>query len=264
MDITPTLTTGPLFTGEPAALAKLYGKMTQVMAQAQALEKTGRNDYFHYNYVEQDAVYNQVRQAMAAAGLGFLASVLAVESYTKTVAGERGDKIKQITRVTFLFTLLDSETGATLQAPWVAEGIDTEDKSINKASAQATKYFLMRTFLLGTGEPDPDGSEPTPGTRRQTQPQGQGQRQPAKPAQATQPAKPAQPDSRLAKVPQHLQPYAPSGPKDWTAIYKHGPSVFGVTRESLVKLSADSGNDAVTAYLTLVANWQPQGEQPAE
>ena len=41
---------------------------------------------------------------------------------------------------------------------WTGESLDTQDKGITKAATSAEKYFLMKTFVISTGDAkdDPD------------------------------------------------------------------------------------------------------------
>ena len=131
-------------TGEPQDLASLYKKMAAVMASLQRIPKRGYNSHFKYEYVTDSDVMDAVRLAMGAAGLGFFNNLIDMEQDSKR------------TQVTVDATFADGDTGATMTVTWVGEALDTQDKGINKALTGAVKYGLLKTFLISTGEDDPD------------------------------------------------------------------------------------------------------------
>lgn len=124
--------------------APLYNKMQVVMSQMGWIEKSGYNSFHKYNYVEESAIVNKVRKAMVEAGLALTMDV-----------GEfsiNGDVA--VARV--YFTIACTTTGAKITGSIVAEGHDKGDKKFPKLYASATKYFLMKTFLIPSGD-DPEG-----------------------------------------------------------------------------------------------------------
>ena len=131
-------------TGEPQDLASLYKKMAAVMASLQRIPKRGYNSHFKYEYVTDSDVMDAVRLAMGAAGLGFFNNLIDMEQDSKR------------TLVTVDATFADGDTGATMTVTWAGEALDTQDKGINKALTGAVKYGLLKTFLISTGEDDPD------------------------------------------------------------------------------------------------------------
>lgn len=140
--------------------AKLFEKMAKVMGLVSRVSKGGWNDYHKYKYASSDDVADEVRAAMAEAGLAFYANMVSIDKY------EAGKEVR--THAVFEFTFGCSETGATQTCRWEAEADDTKDKGINKVATAAEKYFLLKTFVIGTGdEPDADSDDSTteqPGT----------------------------------------------------------------------------------------------------
>jgi len=144
--------------------AKLFAKMVRVMELTdQRIPKRGRNDYHKYDYAEASDVADVIRSALVEAGLAFYMGL-------NSVNYEKG-----ITSAIFNMTLGDAETGESITVPWPAQAQDTQDKGPNKAGTAAQKYFLLRTFVVATGdEPDPDGSpagsKPNKDKRQQPRP----------------------------------------------------------------------------------------------
>ena len=131
-------------TGEPKDLASLYKKMATVMASLQRIPKRGYNAFHKYEYVTDSDVMDAVRSGMGAAGVGFFNHLVDMEQ-----DGNRS-------LVTVDATFADGDTGATMTVTWMGEALDTQDKGINKALTGAIKYGLLKTFLISTGEDDPD------------------------------------------------------------------------------------------------------------
>lgn len=141
--------------------ATLFKKMSNVMAQLDRIEKRGHNTFFNYDFVTSDDVLQAVRKAMAKEGLAFFVNMLCSEIVETGGMDKSGNpKKKHVTD--FEFNIADGETGEVLTCIWKGEALDNEDKALSKCATSAEKYFLLKTFLIGTGdEPDPDESDDT-------------------------------------------------------------------------------------------------------
>lgn len=128
------------------ASATLYMKLAKVMGALQRIAKSGHNDHFNYDYVTDADVADAVRKELAANKIAFFAHMNNVEQ-----AGKK-------TTVDFEFTFACGDTGATKSCHWRSEANDSQDKGISKAATSAEKFFLLKTFLLSSGDPvdDPD------------------------------------------------------------------------------------------------------------
>lgn len=135
------------------ARAQMYAKMAKVMAKMHRLPKRGYNTHFGYQFTTNEDVVDAVRTAMAEVGLAMFTEFGKIQD--STIPGRSGERAK--VRVEFIFTIVDGETGYFEERHWVSEALDDQDKALNKAVTAAQKYFLLKTFLIGTGdEPDPD------------------------------------------------------------------------------------------------------------
>lgn len=160
----------------------LYTKMARIMGKIGTLEKDKRNDFHRYEYASDQVVYTAVRQQLAAEGLALFASMTNVTQDRYTNA-----KQKELwhTVATFEFVIVDGESGETYTCTWQAEAQGDDDKGINKCATAALKYWLLKTFVIPTGD-DPDGDQPdeqpAPTTKRTTkQPGPRTDNQPAEP-----------------------------------------------------------------------------------
>jgi len=124
--------------------ASLYTKLAKVMGSLTRIPKSGHNTHFNYDFVTDTDVSDAIRKALAKEGIAFFASMREVQRDEKKVTAH------------FVFTFADGETGATWSCEWNGEAIDTQDKGIAKAATSALKYFLLKTFILSTGDPTDD------------------------------------------------------------------------------------------------------------
>ena len=139
--------------------AKLFGKIAAIMGEIRTLEKTGRNAYDKYDYVTSDAIATKIGAALAKHKVVLSPSMVSVETNEYTTQ-KGGSNFRTV--VHMQMTLACGDTGATWSSLWSGEAIDRSDKSISKAAVSATKYFLLKTFLLAGGdEEDADASSPT-------------------------------------------------------------------------------------------------------
>lgn len=203
------------------AHASLYKKLATVMGSLKRLPKTGENAHFKYKFATDADVADAVREKLAESGVAFFASMVSEER-----EGTR-------TTVVFEFTFADSETGATITSRWVGEAIDGQDKGLSKAATAAEKYFLLKTFMLSTGDSaddpdsgDADGGKPK-GSQRPQVARGPQQRPPV--ASAAQAAG----ATGMAK----REPPTDTGEKPWKEVYAAFLSDWnakGVTNEVLL------------------------------
>lgn len=147
--------------------ASLFSKMARVMARLGRIEKRGHNTRFNYDFVSSDDVADAVREALAAENLAFFASQ--GDMIEKKISWGQGEANYYI--IDFNYTFADGDSGETYTCHWRGEAIDNQDKTIAKAATSAEKYFLLKTFIVSTGDdPDPDDD----GTQRKQPNQQQG------------------------------------------------------------------------------------------
>lgn len=126
----------------------IYTKMAKVMKEVGRVPKNGYNSYHKYEYVTESDLVDEVRGILADEGIAFFSTVLDQER-----SGE-------FTKVKMKFVMVDIETGETIESVFWGEGQDRGDKGLYKAYTGATKYFLMKNFLIATGD-DPEADTST-------------------------------------------------------------------------------------------------------
>lgn len=133
--------------------AKLFAKMAKVMGELSRLPKSGHNNFFGYDFVTDADISDALRQRLADNGLAFFASMV---DYTQTETINEKGKQAVRTAATFEFTFACTETGESMTCRWFSEAIDNADKGLNKAATAALKYFLMKTFIISSGDVQDD------------------------------------------------------------------------------------------------------------
>ncbi|WP_057768116.1 ERF family protein [Cytobacillus praedii] len=124
-------------------LKSIYSKIGDVMSKVSRVPKNGYNSFHKYNYATESDLTESIRPILQESGLAFFSNVL------------EQDREGEFTKVKMEFTLADIETGEVLTSTYWGEGQDKGDKGLYKAYTGATKYFLMKTFLIPTGD-DPE------------------------------------------------------------------------------------------------------------
>lgn len=124
----------------------IYAKIAKVMSQVERVPKNGYNNFHKYEYATESDLTEAIRPILQEAGLAFFSTVIEQE------------RDGEFTKAKMEFTLADVETGETLTSTYWGEGQDKGDKGLYKAYTGAVKYFLMKTFLIPTGD-DPEQDE---------------------------------------------------------------------------------------------------------
>lgn len=126
----------------------LYQKLIEVMSEIGRIEKRGWNDYHKYAYVMEADLMEAVRDRLA------LRNVLLIPSL------ENCQHDETLTTALMRFTFVDAESGEKHEVQWAGTGDDKGDKGLYKAYTGAEKYFLMKMFLISTGD-DPEADTKT-------------------------------------------------------------------------------------------------------
>lgn len=128
-------------------------KLHEVMKRIDRVPKNGYNSFHGYEYVTETDLVEKLRGILADVGLFVRTTILEVA------------KEMDLSRVKAQFDVIDVETGEYISEVFWGEGQDKGDKGFYKAYTGAEKYFLMKTFLIPTGDdPEDDSKQPEAGT----------------------------------------------------------------------------------------------------
>jgi hypothetical protein len=133
-------------------LASLAAKLLKVMKACAVVPKDERNAAQKYKYVSSDAVLKRVNGALVDAGLATVCSMEILDRQPRTT--NSGGTWELVT-VKAKLTIIDSETGASIDSEGIGQGFDGGDKALSKAQTQGRKYAWLLALNISTGE-DPE------------------------------------------------------------------------------------------------------------
>lgn len=126
----------------------IYKAIADVLSDVGAVGKDSKNPNQGYKYRGIDAVMNAMHPAMAKHGIFVAPEVLDMSREERT--NSKGNlMIYSVAKVRYTFFAGD---GSSVTATVVGEGMDTGDKSMNKAMSAAFKYALFQVFCIPTEE----------------------------------------------------------------------------------------------------------------
>lgn len=139
---------------------KLAKKLAEVMAAVDRVPKNGRNEFHKYDYATEADIAAAVRQELAKRHVVILPSVVSHE------------READITTLGMEFLIVDGESGESFSRPWLGVGQDKGDKGGYKAMTGGEKTFLLKLFLIPTGD-DPEAEDTEKPRQQQTRPAAQ-------------------------------------------------------------------------------------------
>ena len=144
----------------------IYGKIADCMRQLGAIGKDSRNDQQGFMYRGVDAVMNALNPVLTANRMFCVPEVLEQHREERQTRSG-GNLIYSILKMRYT---LYAEDGSSVSAVVIGEGMDSADKSSNKAMSVAYKYAMFQIFSIPTEEmADPDGETPPESTKKPAQ-----------------------------------------------------------------------------------------------
>ena len=227
----------------------IYGKIADCMRQLGAIGKDSRSAQQGFMYRGVDAVMNALNPVLTANRMFCVPEVLEQHREERQTRSG-GNLIYSILKMRYT---LFAEDGSSVSAVVIGEGMDSADKSSNKAMSVAYKYAMFQIFSIPTEEmADPDAETPPESARKPAQAQHIQQ-----PEQA--PAQTAQEWTAQKAINQWCNDHKVSV-KDFGAYRKAaiaGGQVADIPSEQLTKAQCDTLLDAIAR------NFLQAQEQPA-
>lgn len=140
---------------DPGDLAKLAGKLCQVMKACAVVPKDKQNPQQHYKYASSDAILERVNPALCDAGLATVCNLEILDRQPRTTST---GAIWELCTVRCRLLIIDSETGASIESEGIGQGYDGSDKALSKAQTQSRKYAWLLALNISTGD-DPEGDD---------------------------------------------------------------------------------------------------------
>lgn len=137
----------------------IYQSINAIMDEIPAIGKNQTNAQQGFKYRGIDAVMNALQPALSKHGVFVVPEIL---SHTREdrVTQKGANLIYSVIHVKYTFYAQD---GSFVIASVIGEGMDSADKSTNKALSVAFKYACFQVFCIPTEEMiDPDSETPEP------------------------------------------------------------------------------------------------------
>lgn len=147
----------------------LFTKMAAIMGEVDRIAKDGKSSQLPYKFAKDSDVFDAIREKLAEHRIAFFSETLdAAQDNITSKNGAAGYH----TTLAMRFTLACADTGQTFTCLWRAESDSYDDKGTSKAQTLGQKYFLLKTFVLSTGDPkdDPDSVNEEARARASRQP----------------------------------------------------------------------------------------------
>ena len=133
--------------------AQIYALMGKIMAEIGHVGKDSKNEQQGFKYRSIDAVYGAIHPLLGKYGVFLSPEVL---SKTREERTNKNGTVLAFTCLRMKYTFYAPD-GSSVSCVVEGEGMDSGDKSSNKAMAVAHKYALLQTFCIPTEEAkDPD------------------------------------------------------------------------------------------------------------
>jgi len=131
-----------------------HRKLVAVRDGISRIPKNGFNEHHNYAYATEADVVEGIRGLLSEQGLS-----MTIEVTISRYREKEGSKMV-VTTVPMVIKITDIDTGYEEVYEWEGSGEDPGDKGLYKAITGGQKYFLMKTFLVPTGD-DPERAEAT-------------------------------------------------------------------------------------------------------
>lgn len=136
---------------------KIYGAIAAAMSEIGAIQKSKRNAQQGFQYRGIDDVMNALYPILSRHGL-FIAPEVLEHTREERTTKNGGNLIYSILKIRYT---MYAEDGSSVSAVVIGEGMDSADKSSNKAMSVGMKYALFQLFCIPTEEMvDPDAETP--------------------------------------------------------------------------------------------------------
>lgn len=130
-------------------------KLLAIMAEMGTINKDGYNDHNKYTYIKESTIAKKIQPLLVKHRVFIVPNM--ISSVTRQITTSQG-KSQNFTTVEVDYMIICADSGETVTSKAFGEGMDTGDKALYKASTGAHKYFLIRTFNLGSDEDAEDDS----------------------------------------------------------------------------------------------------------
>ena len=137
--------------------AKIAKKLVAVMNDCSYVSKNGVNSFHHYKYATAEDVLQKVNESLTKNKLATVVQP-SIASFSD-VTNLKGNT-EHLATVIVKISIIDSESGETVDLYGIGSGQDAGDKAVMKAQTAAIKYAYMMSLCIATGD-DPEADSRT-------------------------------------------------------------------------------------------------------
>lgn len=137
--------------------AKIAKKLVAVMNDCSYVSKNGVNSFHHYKYATAEDVLQKVNESLTKNKLATVVQP-SIASFSD-VTNLKGNT-EHLATVIVKISIIDSESGETVDLYGIGSGQDAGDKAVMKAQTAAIKYAYMMSLCIATGD-DPEADSKT-------------------------------------------------------------------------------------------------------
>jgi hypothetical protein len=149
---------------------KIHKQILAIMNECDSIAKGRKNIQQGYMFRGIDDVYQALHPLLAKHGIYSTSEI--VDSKREERPSKAGG-VLNYTILTIKYTFY-ADDGSNVSSEVVGEGMDSGDKSANKAMSVAHKYALLQILSIPTAEPkDPENDSPQPSYQSRQAPQQQ-------------------------------------------------------------------------------------------
>lgn len=137
----------------------LWQRIAAAQQEIGWVKKDGVNTAQNYNYATESGLVDSIKKVLTKHGIAVTVSCIGEPiNYDVRKAGSSSF----ITRIHLQCKLINTDNPTEVEvSEWWGDGMDSGDKGIYKAITGAEKYFLMKSFLIPTGD-DPEAGNGEP------------------------------------------------------------------------------------------------------
>lgn len=132
--------------------AKIAKKLVAVMNECSRVTKNGVNTFHNYKYATAEDVLQKVNEALTR---NKLATVVHPNIASFSDVTNLKGNTEHLATVIVKVSIIDSESGESVDLYGIGSGQDAGDKAVMKAQTAAIKYAYMMSLCIATGD-DPE------------------------------------------------------------------------------------------------------------
>lgn len=138
-------------------MKSIAGKLVRVMEECSVIRKNGTNDFHHYKYATSADVLEKVNASLVKHNI---ASIVLPEIVSSSDVFNNKGNTEHLVTVKVGITLVDGDSGESIELFGIGSGQDGGDKAVMKAQTAAIKYAYMLSLAISTND-DPEADSRT-------------------------------------------------------------------------------------------------------